>query len=134
LHLEYFDNEPIGEEYPPVLLLYGNDLDETVRFRAAVEALADGSETSVRVEDLAGFSGVRGCSLVLQAGEANLGVERLQGANLAFACTRNPEGWRHVWRLLEPFVDPETAGGTNGFQWLDESAAIEWIMSRSRGW
>jgi hypothetical protein len=93
-----------------------------------------GARLLFRVEDLAGFAGVQGCSLVAQVGEANLGVERLQGSDRAFTCVRDPDGWRHVWWLLEPFVEDERGVNPNGFQYLDESAAIEWIISGSRGW
>ncbi len=128
--LEYFDDESPH----PVLLLHGSDAEETLRLRAAVKALGDGRETAFRVEDLPGFDGVAGCSLVAQVGEANLGVERVQDADRAFRCVRDPEGWRHIWWLLEPFVDPESGGDPNRFQYLDESGAIEWIISGSRGW
>jgi hypothetical protein len=131
--LEFFDCE-LDERSSPVLLLYGNDLGETLAFRCAVKTLADGRETAFQVERLPGFRSIGGCLLLAQVGEANAGVERLTGGDLAFRCMRDREGWRHVWWLLEPFVDPQSAGKPSAFQYLDEPGAVEWIISGSRGW
>lgn len=130
MQVEYFDDATPH----PVLLLYGDDPEETLLLRGAVEALADGKAKDFRVEDLPGFRGVDGCSLVAQAGDRNAGVEPVPGTSRAFRCERDRQGWRHVWWLLEPFVDPETGGKPNAFQYLDEVGVIEWIISGSRGW
>jgi hypothetical protein len=132
MRLEYFDDPSLQR---PVLLLYGNDPEEATLLRGAVEDLADGTTTDdFRVESLPGFLGVDGCSLIAQVSDSNLGVELIPGSDRSFSCKLDAARWRHVWGLLEPFVDREMASTPNGFQYLDESDAIDWIISRSRSW
>jgi hypothetical protein len=132
MRLEYFDDPSLQR---PVLLLYGNDPAQTTLLRGAVQDLADGTtKDDLRVEGLPGFLGVDGCSLVAQVSDSNLGVQLIPGSDRSFRCELDPARWRHVWDLLEPFVAPEIASNPNGFQYLDETDAIDWIISLSRSW
>lgn len=135
MRLEYFEDPSLPA---PVLLLYGEkgiDPDEVTVLRRRVRQLADGAaENRFQVDGLAGCFGVEGCSLVAEVTESSSGVELIAGRDRSFGCRLDRAGWQRVWALLEPFVDPEEASSQNGFQYLDESGPIEWIISRSRGW
>ena len=135
MRLEYFDDASLPR---PVLLLYGEagiDPGEVALLRRAVQQLAGGATGNrLRVEGLAGFLGVEGCSLIVEATDSNVGVEFVTGSDRSFSCGLAPAGWQLVWDLLEPFADHEQAASRNGFEYLDESGPIDWIISRSRSW
>jgi hypothetical protein len=135
MRLEYFDDPSLQR---PVLLLYGErgiDPEEVALLRRAVEELADGAtENGLRVESLPGFLAVDGCSLIAQASKSNAGVELSTGSGRSFRCGLDAVGWHRMAALLEPFADQEQARSQNGFQYLDESGPIDWIISRSRSW
>jgi hypothetical protein len=135
VRLEYFDDPSLQR---PVLLLYGErgiDPEAVALLRRGVEELAArAKEDGLRVESLPGFLGVDGCSLLAQVGKSNVGVEPSTGTGRSLRCGLDAAGWRRVSDLLEPFADHEQAGSRNGFQYLDESGPIDWIISRSRSW
>lgn len=85
----------------------------------------------MRVDQLPGFQGVDGCSLVASAASVDSGVERLEGSERAFRCALSPAAWKRVSGLLEPF---EIGLRPGVFQWLSEESPIEWIISGDRGW
>jgi hypothetical protein len=44
------------------------------------------------------------------------------------------DGWHRVVGLLEPFVTAKPTINPHGFQYLDESGPIDWIISGPRSW
>jgi hypothetical protein len=135
MRLEYFEDSSLQR---PVLLLYGErgvDPGEVALLRRAIEELARGAtKDPLRVDGLPGFVGVEGCSLTVQASESDPGVHRITGSAHLFRCGLDVAGWHRVWDLLEPFAVQEQASSQNGFQYLDESGPVDWIISRSRSW
>jgi hypothetical protein len=135
MRLEYFADVSLPR---PVLLLYGEkgiDAGEVVLLRRAVQELADGAMGHrLQVEGFPGFLSVEGCSLIAEATDSNVGIELIAGSERSLSCRLAPAGWQLVCDLLEPFADHEQAASQNGFQYLDESGPIDWIISRSRSW
>jgi hypothetical protein len=129
MRLEYLEDP--DSQRPPVLLAYGNDPAEAVVLRRTVEQLAAGNNREVRVDQLPGFQGVDGCSLVASVGSADSGVEPVEGSDRAFLCALSAAGWERVSGLLEPFGNDIKP---NRFQYLSEEGPIEWIISGHRGW
>jgi len=117
-----------------VLLLYGSDIDVKTSLRVAVAGLADETLDRFRVNGLPGVVGVDDCSLIAQLDVSNLGVERIPGSGRSISCKLNAKGWRHVWDLLEPFVERQVGSHPNAFQYLDSSNVLDWIISGSRSW
>jgi hypothetical protein len=135
MRLEYFDDRSLQR---PVLLLYGErgiDPEEVTLLRRAVQELADGAtKNGLRVESLPGFLGVDGCSLIAQARKSNVGVELSAESVRSLTCRLDAAGWHRISALLEPFADQTQVRSQNGFQYLDESGPVDWIISRSRSW
>ena len=130
MKLEYLEDRDACPDR--VLLLHEPTADEVVALRRAVRALVVGEAgVRTRIDEVPGVVPLEGCSLVLEVGEAGVGVEPIAGEASAFRCVLSPEGWLRVWNLLEPFAEPRE--GT-GFQYLTEVGEIEWIVSIDRGW
>jgi hypothetical protein len=133
MRLEYFTN--VGSA--PVLLTYGTSPAEAETLRAvAIRLAADGSENqgAVQIAQLPGFEAVDGCSLLAEVRSTELGVTPINESELAFRCALDKNGWRRVAGLLEPFAAARPILNPNGFQYLDESGSVEWIISGSRAW
>jgi len=131
--LEYFTDI----DRPPVLLTYGTSPAEAETLRAvAMRLAAAGGEkqSGVQITELPGFQGIDGCSLLAEVDSTKLGVLPIDESNKAFRCVLDKDGWCRVAGLLEPFVAARPILNPNGFQYLDESGPIEWIISGSRGW
>lgn len=123
--LEYF-----AEATPPVLLLHGLSPDETRRLRGEILELADQQRDEVRIESQSGPTDAER-SLLLRAGDGDLGVVPRGSPDLAFCCVLRPDSWRHVCGLLEPFEDEQTG---HRHQYLTDSTAVDWIVSSTRSW
>lgn len=99
--------------------------------RAVIEQLSVGRPGyEVQVDQLRGFVGVDGCSLVAAVGNADLGVEPIASTEREFRCVLGTAAWHRALGLLEPFV----SGGANGFQYLAEPGSVEWIISTDGRW
>jgi hypothetical protein len=134
MFLEYF--APVTDEFP-VLLTYGRSPTEAEGLRDVALRLAvtDTDEsTGVQIAELPGFRGIDGCSLLAEVGSVKLGVVPIDGSHLGFRCVLDAPGWCRVAGLLEPFAADQPILEPNGFQYLDESGPIEWIIAGSRGW
>lgn len=134
MFLEYF--APVSDEFP-VLLTYGRSPTEAEALReVAVRLAATDTDESVGVQiaELPGFRGINDCSLLAEVGSVKLGVVPIDESRLAFRCVLDAPGWRRVAGLLEPFASAKPILKPNGFQYLEESGPIEWIISGSRGW
>jgi hypothetical protein len=122
----------------PVLLTYGSSATEAAVLQATAEQLASNKDQlGIRVDELPGFRGVDGCSLLAEVGPTSLGVFRADDSACAFRAVFDPAGWRRVVGLLEPFVAKKPTINPRGFQYLedlDESGHIDWIISGSRAW
>jgi len=131
MKLEYLEDP--SAQPARVLLLFEATVAEVEAVRAGIAALAiEDPAGEFRLNNqLRGFSGVDGCSLVACVGKSDLGVEQVGGEPLSFRCVLSPSGWRRVFELLEPFLVPDQG---DRFQYLTEVGAIDWIISTSRGW
>jgi hypothetical protein len=133
LRLEYFEDPQSPE--PPVLLIYGDELDTAARLREAIVPFLDGQTgREFRVDCLPGFQGVDGCLLTAQLGDSDLGVVPIDSGDRAFRCVLDAAGWRHVFDLLEPFTTGDLTPSRHAHQYLTETGAIEWIVSTNREW
>jgi hypothetical protein len=129
MNFEYFDGDP------EVLLVYGDQADAVQRLRSAIATLvADAPAQGVRLDQLAGFTGIDSCSLLAELGESNLGLRRVDGTDRGFRCVLHAAGWHRVSGLLEPFAAERPVVGRTRFQYLVEKGPIEWIVSTTRGW
>jgi hypothetical protein len=132
--LEYFATV---NDQRPVLLTYGTSPAEAGTLREVALRLAasgSGESAGVQIAELLGFQGIDGCSLLAEVSSVKLGVVPIDGSGLAFRCVLDTSGWQRVAGLLEPFVAARPVLNPNGFQYLDESGPIDWIISGSRGW
>jgi hypothetical protein len=131
--LEYCND--VSPDQRPVLLTYGTLPSEAELLRmAAMRLAANEHQGGLQIEKLAGFRGLDGCSLLAEMNSTKLGVVPIDDAERAFRCVLDPSGWHRVAGLLEPFVAARPTLNPNGFQYLDESGPIDWIISGSRSW
>jgi hypothetical protein len=126
---------PVGNRPSPVLLTYGSAPSEVEVLQMAAKRLANSEQPSgIRIEKLTGFQGVDGCSLLAEMDSAKLGVVPIDQSERAFRCVLDQACWHRVAGLLEPFVAERPTLDRNGFQYLDDTGPIEWIISGSREW
>src|ERR1700744_418142 len=116
----------------PVLLTYGTLPAEAATLREVALRLADEDDAeaaTVQIAELPGYQGIDRCSLLAERGAVKLGVVPIDEPPLAFRCALDPDGWRRVASLLEPFLTHRPTLNPNAFQYLDESGPIHWIIS-----
>jgi hypothetical protein len=131
--LEYF--EPLGNRPCPVLLTYESSPSEVKVLQvAAMQLAANEHQGGLQIEKLAGFQGIDGCSLLAEMDSTKLGVLPIDQSDREFRCVLDPAGWHRVVGLLEPFIAARPTLNPNGFQYLDETGPMEWIISGSRSW
>jgi hypothetical protein len=128
--LEYME-DPDAQVQTRVLLLYELMPSQVATLRDALGRLSRGNPSNeLRVDTLPGIVAVDGPSLLATVGEADFGVEPVAGAGRHFRCVLTPGAWQRACGLLEPFL----IAGRQGFQYLSEEGAVEWIISHHRGW
>jgi hypothetical protein len=132
MQLEYFENET--ETVRPVLLLFGDDPNEAAAVRKAIAELPSAEPGhEIRIDQLAGVSGVSGTTLAAVVGQADIGTEPIERSARAFRCVLTPESWLTAAGLIEPFTEPRSQGA-DYFQYLADAGSVEWIISTSRRW
>jgi hypothetical protein len=122
MKLEYLDRA--SPNHKPTLVLHG---DGPVVVRALSVALANLTENGIDLSTLPGVEPVDQCRVVVQASKSESGIRRIERS--AFAWRLPPDALDHVLGFLEPFMG---ASPDEGFQWLEESGEIDFIISRGR--
>jgi hypothetical protein len=122
MKLEYLDRASPNPK--PTLLLHG---DDPAVVRALSAALANLTEDGIDIATFTGVEPVDQCSVIVKASKRDEGIRRI-GRN-AFAWCLTADALDHVLGFLEPFMEPSANGG---FQWLEESGEIDFIISRAR--
>jgi hypothetical protein len=131
--LEYLHD--LGNDQRPVLLTYGTSPSAAAALQVAAKQLAaQEHQGGLQLEELAGFQGVNGCSLLAKVDSTKLGVLPIDQSDRAFRCVLDSAGWRRIAGLLEPFVAARPKLNPDGFQYLDESGPVDWIISGSGSW
>jgi hypothetical protein len=132
VQIEYFDDPESTAR--PVLLIYGNNPNDTASLQRAIEALAAGDASDVKIDALPSFEGVDGCAVTAQLASTNLGMTRLADTPSAFQCALEPTAWSQVAGLLEPFTQARPHDAPDVHQYLSSEGPIDWIVATSRRW
>jgi hypothetical protein len=122
MKLEYLDCASPNQK--PVLLFYGADFEVLRAFAAALSNLP---EEGLVMSTFPGVEAVDECRVVVRPSTREAGIRRT-GRN-AFTWFVTGDALDHVLGFLEPFTEPSTE---KGFQWLEESGEIDFIVSRGR--
>ena len=124
MNVDFLDS---GSEACPLIRLHGFAAAEATKLRAVISSLAARITSSIALEDV-GLIRAGGCRLFLLAAEHDAGVLRRAGTD-DFECALTPERWDDIAALIEPF-----ASGATGFQWLDTTSDVKWLLSADGGW
>jgi hypothetical protein len=104
----------------PIVAITDFDATEVASLRRELERLAQREVEAVVVD-----GDVR---LSLRVGRRDIGIVDSMAADLAWVL--RPTTWLQISELLEPF----TAPGVDGFQWLDDTGAARLLISRTGKW
>jgi hypothetical protein len=122
---------PDGDEYCPLVRIWGFVPAEARWLHEAVTRLAGGQTESVEVHSLPGVEPIDGYRLTLKVGQEDWGVYALIGEN-SFECLLRRHKWEQVADLIRPFC--EEARPRRYYQWLDDSADISQLLSDNGEW
>lgn len=122
MRLEFVDRASPNQK--PTLLFYGGDAGVVRAFAAALSSLP---EDGIEICTFPGVEPVDQCRVLVRQSPREAGIRRA-GRN-AFIWFVTDASLGHVLGFLEPFMKPSTE---DGFQWLEESGEIDFIVSRGR--
>lgn len=112
-----------------LLRMYDFEVAEIEQLFAAVLALASGDQEHYEVHNQPGVDAISGCKFFLCVGNRDRGTGVLPEP-ASFECVLTPDGWEQVASLVEPFLEQ----GEHGYQWLDSSGDVRWLLSRDGDW
>lgn len=122
MKLEYLDCASSNQK--PVLLFYGAEFEVVRSFATVLSNLPEGG---VEISTLSGVEAVDQCRVLVRHSSRETGIRRTGRNTFTWYVTRDTLD--HVLGFLEPFTEPSTE---SGFQWLEESGEIDFIVSRGR--
>jgi hypothetical protein len=124
MRIEYHES---GSEDCPVVVISSFTSEEVADLRRRVADLAEGVCDTVDLSAVAKLEGSARIDLELRASNRDGGIQELHPP---FTCTLRPITWGNVEGLLEPFV----AAPSTGFQWLDNTGRVKWLISGTGRW
>ena len=126
MKLEFFAD---GFEGKPLILLYDGAPAEVVQLRDLLRRLAGGLGRRLTVNELPFVETVGACRLRARCAFERSGIRATAATD--FEWTLDPESWREVEELLEPFCQ---AHDHVAFQHLDSTSDAEVVYSTDRAW
>lgn len=124
MRIEYHES---GSEDCPVVVVSGFTGDEVARLRRCVADLAGAQCDTVDLGTEVQLEGSPRIDLRLRASNRDRGIQELHPP---FTCSLRPTTWANIEGLLEPFV----ASPSIGFQWLDDTGRVKWLISGTGHW
>ena len=121
---------PDGSPDCPLLRLYDFDTAQACHLQRLVSDLAAGAVNEVSLQQFLAVEAIAGCCLTLQVGAEDQGIMRDTQSG-AFICRLRRSSWERVGELISPFCGQDLA---EGFQWLDETSRISWLLSPHGSW
>ena len=120
--------EKVNEFGESVVRLYNFDMEEAIKFKAALDFAILEHKKSLDLTKLS-FIEPRNCSLALHITEENLGIQTLDSK--AFFCCLTLEGYQEMSQLLEPY----TKRVTKGYKVLyDVDTPIDFLFAPGGSW
>jgi hypothetical protein len=131
----------------PIIRLHDFNRDDLQRLRGSLEGLANGTKSSVRLDEETYVESIEGCRFVLRVGNSNEGIERTVDPNLfgwvsqrstwePYACTLTPEGWSRVLSGVDLLLHLRFL--CSEYVWLhkqwDGHGTVAWLLSPSGEW
>jgi hypothetical protein len=124
MRIEYHES---GTEDCPVVVISSFTGEEVADLRRCVADLARGECDTVDVSAVAQLEGSPRIGLTLRASNRDGGIQELHPP---FTCTLRPISWGNIEGLLAPFV----AAPSTGFQWLNDTGRVKWLISGTGRW
>jgi hypothetical protein len=121
---------PDGSPDCPLVRLYDLAPGDASRLHDALTGLADGTLKSVPLQEWPQVEAVNNCSLALQVADRDEGIVAAEGER-AFRCLLRRPSWQSVSELVSPFC---SEARSRGYQWLDETSSVSWLLSTDGQW
>jgi hypothetical protein len=121
------ENRDYGSPDCPLVRISETTLEECKRLTELLDALSTGELRRGAIHELSEHVCAVGCQLIAKTGRRDMGM--LQVGPNVFECILKRTTWDNVAGLVAPF-----SKDLSGFQWLDDSSGIRWLLSPTGTW